>query len=160
MLADQQALRWWGMDMRPRWRRRTLVLVTYLVIFAAISSIPAVAPWFIAIPVAVLLLIRYSVLRGDGLVRTPPDLDEREQKERDSAERWTLNQLGILLAAYTGTFAVKAVHHETITAMGLARNFFWLAVLALTLPTARTLWTEPDPREIPGEIGAVEQAGA
>src|SRR5580698_9230854 len=38
MLTDDKRSRWLGMDMRPRWRRRLAVVVTYAGFLAAISS--------------------------------------------------------------------------------------------------------------------------
>ncbi len=37
LASSEKRLRWWGMDMRPRWRRRVAVVVTYLAFLVAIS---------------------------------------------------------------------------------------------------------------------------
>jgi hypothetical protein len=38
MLASSEGrLRWWGIDMRPRWRRRAAVVATYVAFVVAIS---------------------------------------------------------------------------------------------------------------------------
>ncbi len=40
--------------------------------------------------------------------------------------------------------------------MEIVANFWILSLLAQTLPQARVLWTEPDPREWSGEMEVVE----
>ncbi len=44
LAANEKRLRWWGMDMRPRWRRRVAVVVTYMAFLAAISF--SDQPWW------------------------------------------------------------------------------------------------------------------
>ena len=39
MLAtDEKRLRWWGIDMHARWRRRVAVVATYFVLFMMIET--------------------------------------------------------------------------------------------------------------------------
>lgn len=92
------------------------------------------------------LLRRYRV--GTFLVpaKAKPwvGLDEREIGERDNSSRWALQRIATLLAMYAGIFAVKPKPLEQMEMAGFLWSFF---LLAITLPQARILWTEPDPRE-------------
>ena len=36
LASNEERLRWWGMDMRPRWRRRVAGVVSHLAFLAAI----------------------------------------------------------------------------------------------------------------------------
>ncbi len=51
LVSDEKRLRWCGMDMRPRWRRRVAVALTYAAFVVAVW----VHPWRTAIVVQVLL---------------------------------------------------------------------------------------------------------
>ena len=86
-----------------------------------------------------------------------PWLDERELKERDSAERWTARQVMLLLAAYAGVFTSRAIQQRTVHPLEVATEFLMFAVTMQTLPRARVLWTEPDPQDVSGELILVEQ---
>ena len=62
--------------------------------------------------------------------------------------------LGFLLTSYAGAVAVQRQPLSRWKRCG----FLWgFALLAQTLPQARVLWTERDPREVSGEIGMVER---
>ena len=81
-------------------------------------------------------------------------LDEREIGERNDASRWALQRIGIFLASYAGILAMKSKPVAPLEVAG----FLWLfSVLARTLPQARVLWTEPDPRAVAGEMEMVER---
>ncbi len=76
MLATTETkLRWWGIDMRPRWRRRVSVVVTYAVL---ILLIVLIGGWgeihsLLAIAAAAIttgVLIAISVFRNNGLVKS------------------------------------------------------------------------------------------
>ena len=77
-------------------------------------------------------------------------LDEREIGERDSASRWALQRTGVLLACYLGATAVE---REPLQPTAAAAMLWGVLVLARTLPQARVLWTEHDPREMGEESG-------
>jgi hypothetical protein len=226
MLVDEQKLRWCGIDMRLRWRRRVAVLVTYFFIFAAgmaLSVWDGHPVWaMVCFGVGSPLLVRLSVMRENGIVKRfdgrtsvpvrgmgemvfvegldewtkyhygvenfeaaslvqqdellsrykmgkrlfpakpgssdAPWLDEREKKERESAERWSRNLVLSLLASYAGVYTSRAYRHQKTEPLEVACEFFMFALLFLTLPRARVLWTEPDPREAGGEMELV--AGA
>ena len=80
MLTDDKRSRWLGMDMRPRWRRRLAVVVTYAGFLAAISSSgerwwghPLLAMWVLNF-----LVLGIGVFRGLGpLKRFDDGLEER-----------------------------------------------------------------------------------
>ncbi len=77
------------------------------------------------------------------------NLDERELRERDGAARWAMRWVGIFVACMSGTFARS---HEPLEGMDVATLLWMVLVLLITLPQARVLWTEPDPREMSGEM--------
>ncbi len=60
-----------------------------------------------------------------------------------------------MLAAYTGIYTEEAHRHEKTEPLTVAFEFVSLYVLLLTLPRARVLWTEPDPREFGGDMSLV-----
>jgi hypothetical protein len=222
MLAtDEKRLRWWGIDMGPRWRRRVAVVATYFVLFVLVA-VATDNHWaahnYLALAAMVLLTVIWqslSIFRKDGVVKSfedPPltksgirgmvfvngldewaqykfgvasfedaneqqkaellrryrvgtyafpakpkpwtGLDEREVGERDDASRWALRRIAWLLAFYAGTFAVKPKPIAPVAVAGFLWSFFLLAV---TLPQARVLWTEPDAREVGGEMEMVER---
>ena len=76
MLATTETkLRWWGIDMRPRWRRRVSVVVTYAVLISLTVLIgglgemhPLLAIAAVAIATGALRAI--SVFRNNGLVKS------------------------------------------------------------------------------------------
>ena len=224
MLADEQKLRWLGMDMRPRGRRRVAVVLTYVVLFAATVAATEYVNypgWTLVVLFAVVeTLVWLSVLRSNGIVKrfeakppmrlkgmgevvlvegldgwakhfygaasfdaaTPeqqaeilsrfrmgarlfpvragesdtPWLDEREVKERDSAERWSGRQMISLLSIYAGIYTTHAMHQETVKPLDVAVAFLSFAVLAQTMPKARVLWTEEDLRAWGSELHLVE----
>jgi hypothetical protein len=87
-----------------------------------------------------------------------PWLDEREVKERDSAERWTARQVLWLLSLSAGIYTSRAINQRPAHPLEVATWFVLCCVALQTLPRARVLWTEPDPRNVSGEISLVEQA--
>ena len=223
MLAtDEKRLRWWGIDMRARWRRRVAVVATYFVLFvmmviATNNNWPSHPYWtLIGMVIATTSWVGVSVFRKNGVVKSFEDplemrgsmagkvlvngldewaryrygvasfeeaseeqqaellkryrvgtfavpakpkseqwtgLDEREIGERNDASRWALQRLAGLLAFYATALAVK----KPISPIE-ASGFLWsFALLAQTLPQARVLWTEPDPRAMTGEMEMVER---
>ena len=54
--ADATKLRWMGINMRPRWRRRVAVVTTY----SAFLAVVWVQPWWAGRLFAVLLLVSYA----------------------------------------------------------------------------------------------------
>lgn len=203
---DAKRMRWLGMDMRPRWRRRVAVVVTYMALVAVMSQTyrgwwghPMIATVTLS---AVVLLA--GVFRGIGPLKgfgNPPDrvfvngldewaryryaapsfdeateaqktellktyrvgtfvvpgkpyLDEREMRERDGAVRWSVQWVGLFLAAQAGGYASS---HHVIGGMEVAADLWTILLLLHTLPQARVLWTERDPREITGEMELVER---
>ena len=220
MLAtDEKRLRWWGIDMHARWRRRVAVVVTYLVLFETIEIAmenrwPTHPRWtLMGMVVLTSSLVLVSVFRKNGVVKSfedprrmpgsmagkilvngldgwahyrfgvasfeeaseaqqaellkryrvgtfavpaKPDgeggtgLDEREIRERDDASRWALQRIAGLLAIYAGILAVKPIAPLVVA------GFLWsFSLLARTLPQARVLWTERDPRAMTGEMEMV-----
>ncbi|HEY9138747.1 MAG TPA: hypothetical protein VIM67_10770 [Terriglobus sp.] len=85
-----------------------------------------------------------------------PWLDEREVKERDAAERWSRQKMTNVLGIYMGLYLTHAIYQETVRPLTVAVQLFMLSVLAQTLPQARVLWTEDDPREGLGEMHLVD----
>jgi hypothetical protein len=81
--------------------------------------------------------------------------DEREKTERVEAHQWARRWLMMMIAV---TAAQYLGRHSNPTHVEVAGDLFWLYILAWTLPAARILWTEPDPRDIPGEIELVPDA--
>jgi hypothetical protein len=79
-------------------------------------------------------------------------LDERELRERDKAVRWSMRWVGTFLACAAGRYS--ATKHP-LSGMEVAADFCLILVLLWTLPQARMLWTEDDPREIGGEMELV-----
>jgi hypothetical protein len=223
MLVEGQKLRWWRIDMRPRWRRRAAVLLTYFLIFVAGATLsvwnnhPIWAMFCFA--VGTMIVVRLSVMRENGIVKgfdgkapipvrgygkmifvegldewaqyhygvsnfeaaspaqqdellsrfkmgkrlfpAKPDtadapwLDEREKKERDSAERWSMKVVMGILASYAGIYTSRSLRRKVVEPLEVAFEFFMFAVLLWTLPRARVLWTEPDPREFGDEMALV-----
>jgi hypothetical protein len=81
-------------------------------------------------------------------------LDEREKKERVEAERWARRWLTTMIAVSIGRYAGR---HTSPQPLEVAGDLLWLFIVAVTLPTARVLWIESDPRETHGEIELVEK---
>jgi hypothetical protein len=205
MLRSDPRLRWLGIDMRARWRRRAAVVVTYLAFFVAIASTSNGGWWghpFIAMLVLVAVVMLGGVFSSFGPVKPfedPPEkvfvngldewaryrygvenfemaspeqqayllstyrvgtfvlpgkpyLDERELKERERAERWSRGVITTVLAVITGNY----VRHATVSGLEVAADLVTLSVLLWTLPRARVLWTERDPRDTEGELTAVQ----
>lgn len=212
--AEEKRLRWLGIDMRPRWRRRFAVVVTYLAFLTAIGA--SDQRWWshpmIATVVLISLIQFVGVFRQRGPLKSFEDpldqrpgawvivngldewaryryaatsfdeataeqqeallksyrvgnfmvpakrggrdsLDEREMRERDGAVRWSMRWVGLFVASAAGRYSAT---HRPLTGMGVAADFCVVLVLLWTLPQARMLWTERDPREITGEMGLVE----
>jgi hypothetical protein len=103
------------------------------------------------------LLRTYHV--GNYLVPAKPLenclLDERERAERDSTSRWVLGQLAWILALMTGSTAMQRRPFTPFEVAALLWIFF---ILAITLPQARILWIEPDPRDAAGPHLAAKSA--
>ena len=222
MLKPEKNLRWLGIDMRPRWRRRAAVLITYMAVIAVVAEVSdggwghplvsltilTLAVQFIGVfsrfgPVKpfedattgqaqskyiyfsgldALARYRYDVANYDaatpeqqsdllqsyhvglhGYPRKPSQegqvglderywLDEREKHERAAAERWARRWLIIYIAMETGHYLN---HHAKPQPLEVAGELLWIGILAMTLPAARILWTEADPRNTPGEIELV-----
>jgi hypothetical protein len=164
--TEEKSLRWLGIDMRARWRRRVAVLVTYLAFLTAIGV--SQGDWshpLIVMVALVAAVMMFGVLGWRGPVKsfeepdahTVPlkaysDLDEREMRERDGSARWTLRWVSTFLACLAGGYAVV---RRPVSGMDVAATLTLLWVLVVTLPKARVLWTERDPREIVGEIELV-----
>jgi hypothetical protein len=226
MLKPEKNLRWLGIDMHARWRRRVAVIATYLAFIAVASIVEEGGCWghpFLTVLVlgaAVQLLgvfspfgplkpfedvspaqvqskyvyfsgldalarYRYDVANYDAATpeqqsdllqsyhvglhaypRKPSQegqvgldekywLDEREKTERVEAHQWARRWLMMMIAV---TAAQYLGRHSNPTHVEVAGDLFWLYILAWTLPAARILWTEPDPRDIPGEIELVPDA--
>jgi hypothetical protein len=224
MLAtDEKRLRWWGIDMHARRRRRVAVVATYFVLFvmmvtATSNRWPSHVYWtLMGMVVSTTGWVAISVFRKNGAVKSFEDplrmrgsmagkifvngldewaryrygvasfeeaseaqqaellkryrvgtfvvpakpkgeqwtgLDEREIGERDDASRWALQRLAGLLAFYAATLAVKPKPIAPLVVAGFLWSF---SLLARTLPQARVLWTERDPRAGVGEMEMVER---
>ncbi len=79
-------------------------------------------------------------------------LDERETRERDGAVRWAMRWVATFVAVAAGRYAVA---RHPVSGMDVAADFTMIWVLVVTLPQARVLWTEADPREMNGEMELV-----
>jgi hypothetical protein len=163
MLANDGELRWWGMDMRPRWRRRVAVGAGYAVLFFVCELIGGYGHSYLywrslGVLAFSLLWTQGSVLGKSGVLTTW--MDERERRERDSAERWTLDQLATYLASFSGLAVAEAARHHPLGPMEIAVGVWLFCMLARTLPRARVLWTEADPRLMSGELALVASAGS
>jgi hypothetical protein len=208
MLMDvgEKKLRWWGIDMRPRLRRRVAVLGTYCTLGALVGEMPHLArsmPW-VTYPFRAHLLywaaigfsamwVYVSIFRPNGVVKSFDEatekpilvglnfdarnqygvasfaeaneeqqesllrkrrlakLDERERGERDAAARWAAGWITFLLWYAALQYLGDADLHRTVDRNAVGAVLLGFAVLAMTLPQARVLWTEPDPREM-GEM--------
>ncbi len=210
--AEEKKTRWLGMDMRPRWRRRVAVIVTYLGLVVAMSF--SDERWWghpmIATMILVLLVQFVGVFRMSGPLKSfeeplsgrpqgwmivngldewaryrygaasfdeategqqadllkryrvgnfkvprrsaPESLDERERQERDGAVRWSTRWVAIFLACAAGRYSEAK---RPLVGMEVAADFLMVLVLVWTLPQARVLWTERDPREITEEMAMV-----
>jgi hypothetical protein len=80
MLAtDTKRLRWLGIDMRPRWRRRTAVVVPYAVLFVTIIVVttdpwPAHPYWtLLGMVVSTAIWVAVSIFRNNGVVKSFED---------------------------------------------------------------------------------------
>jgi len=223
MLKPEKNLRWLGIDMRPRWRRRIAVVVTYSAFIAAVSTAqdgcwghPFLVMFLISAVVQFLGVFsptigivkpfddlppnrqqskyvfvhgldelaryRYDVANYDAATpeqqsdllqtyhvglrlypRKPSQdgqyglneklwLDEREKAERVEAQQWARRYFIVMIGAMTGQYISRRSNPTSAEVVG---DLFWLSILAWTLPAARILWTEPDPRETTGEFGLV-----
>lgn len=224
MLKSGKHLRWLGIDMQARWRRRVAVLVTYFAFVVVVDKVYNGGYW--GHPALTMLVLTGAVLglgvfRGLGPVKSfdvpPPKgdfnskyivvhglddlaryrygvanydaankeqqsdllqtyhvgmrlfprkpsldeqtglgeqdwVDEREKKERVDAERWARRWLMTMIAITMGRYLAR---HTSTPPCEVAGDLLWLLILATTLPAARILWTEPDPRDAFGEIALV-----
>jgi hypothetical protein len=83
--------------------------------------------------------------KSEGQAAAEPwKLDEREIAERDRISRWALNRIGFFLSIAAGTTMSGRVPWLSSDVSTCLWSF---ALLALTLPQARVLWIEPDPRD-------------
>lgn len=214
MLESQaRKLRWMGIDLHARWRRRVAVVMTYAVFVALIELAvtltddgPASGHPFLALLAMGCFTMAWrflSVLRDNGVVKSfegPPArtmgkhmivgsldewaryrygaagfdqateeqqhellrtyrvgdylvpaksledyrLDERERAERDRISHWALIRLAGLLAIMAGA---SAVQRRPFAPFDVAALFLTAVILAVTLPQARVLWTEPNPHD-------------
>jgi hypothetical protein len=147
LATDKKKLRFLGMDMQSRVRRRWAVAGMYVAYYAAMGwckeghgwLAPEKGMWAVSIAMVV-----FGLFRENGLVKSfgehPfADLDEREVLERNKASSWALNIVVAMLAASAvGSFPVSRVQ--------MVKSFLTLAVLGFTLPKAFLLWREPDPQ--------------
>lgn len=200
LAAGDKRLRWAGVDLRSRWRRRAAVVLTY-VGFAVLIALATDDRWAghprlagLAMVVATTVWQTVSVFRGRGpvksfeeptekvivggldewaryrygvacfedaseeqkayLLRTyrvgnylvpgKPWLDERERAERDSVSRWALGQVAFYLAIYAG---IVIGSRSTLTPIEVGGYLWSFNLMARTLPQARVLWREDDPRK-------------
>jgi hypothetical protein len=88
---------------------------------------------------------RVAVKRApEGLVAPEPwKLDEREIAERNRISHWALNRIGFFLVMMAGP---AMVGREPWSPSDVSSLLWSFALLTWTLPQARVLWTEPDPR--------------
>jgi hypothetical protein len=200
MMVDESKLRWCGIDMQPRCRRRLAVIGSYFGFAALVGGMPH---WVGLIPelarsAAVILLIglglfvsvfllngvvksfeeateepalyqlnsaarkRYGVASFDAANEEQKEwllqryrvgrLDERERGERDSAARWAWRWIAFLLVIVASQYLLPSNFHKTVGQPQVAAILFGFWVMAITLPQARVLWTEADPREMDGEM--------
>jgi hypothetical protein len=216
--VEGKRLRWWGLDMRPRWIRRVAVVGTYFVLFVLMVAV-TMDHWpghpyltLAAMVGSTMICKEVSIFRRNGVVKSFEDLpmragakgmvlvngldewaryrfgvasfeeaseeqraellkryrvgtfavpikptpwtelDEREIGERDDASRWALQRIVYFLALYAGLVAVQSKPLTQIEAAGFLWSF---SLLAQTLPQARVLWMEGDPRELSGGIELV-----
>jgi hypothetical protein len=204
--TDAAKLRWMGLDMRARWRRRVAVLVTYVVFWAAFIACTGGQWWghpMVGLVILTLLVMGFGVFGSFGptkqfedppvrvmvngldewaryrfaassfeeatemqkaeLLQTyrfgsfylpgKPYLDEREARERDGAVRWSVRWIATGMACLAGQYSVAP---HPVAGMVVAADFVLMLVLLMTLPQARVLWMERDPRELNGEAQLVE----
>ena len=89
--------------------------------------------------------VRYLPKSGDARL---PMLDEREERERANVERWALRTLAqalVIVVAWCGWSVLR--DGAEVSGPYMLTVLMWMATLAYTLPKARVLWIEPDPRE-------------
>lgn len=214
MLATEaKKLRWMGIDLHMRWRRRAAVLITYLCFVLILGEMTGDSRWLghpylrlVAMCALTFVLQAMSVFRNGSLVKSFEDyrkgavgkymivgsldewaryrygvagfeeasaeqqkellrtyrvgnylvpakaldnplLDERERAERDTTSRWVLGRVSFLLVLLTGSTAMQRTLYTPFEVAALLWTFF---ILTITLPQARVLWTEPDPRDTSG----------
>jgi hypothetical protein len=219
VLGTDGQMRWLGMDMRSRRRRRWAVFGCYVLLFVVLDRIGAHGRWTAHPYIVFLSMVALSVvwepssifgkygpvkdrnrpflqLGKMGYVRVgglderaryrfgvesfemaseeqksellnthkagtywmpkdrdkTPWLDEREQRERDSAERWALNQIIKILGGLVGIWFSEMGGHGKLDGYSAVTILLFVVLLAQTLPKARILWTEADPQEMDGEM--------
>ena len=163
MLVEEQKLRWWGMDMRPRRRRRIATVVCFIVlvvICGAASTHKEINAYWRGLWMACLcvLWLRLSVFRLENF-EAEFRLDERERLERDNAERWSLKEIAKLLLIFATVTLGQAADHRHSDPMATPIELWFFFLLTYTLPIARVLWTEPDVLELSGEMKLAEHIG-
>ncbi len=147
---DPKRLKFLGIDLHSRTRRRWVVVLAYLAYVSAMAAIGTAAEGREAFPSEHLLLFLVSfgfLLFGPlGGIRGPVKdvLDERELAERNRASHRALRFLGLMLTCAAVTAALNWTTHRNSGDM--TAIFLQFAVTALTLPQAIILWNEPDPR--------------
>jgi len=215
-------MRWWGLDVRSRRRRRWALSGFYAVLFVVFAGVGTTSRWtahpyivLLSLVVAAAVLGRLSILgkRGPmrdrerpalrlgkieyvsvsglderaryrfglesfdaaseaqknellnthwGGTRYMPNerdktlwLDEREQRDWDSAERWALQQVIKILGILTGIWLSEMARYGKLDGYSVVTLLLYVGLAAMTLPKARVLWTEVDPRELGGELAVV-----
>ena len=164
MLAtDPRRLRFLGLDLRPRARRRwAVVLVSVAYMAITVSATRQVFPdgrvviWLASVAVAF-----FGIFGHTGPVKSFDELqnaldsevpDERELSQRNRASYLSLRVIAVMFVCNAVGFSEGRLAHQPDDLVAMALNY---AVIAMTLPKAIILWTEPDPRELGGEIELV-----
>lgn len=171
MLNTDDKLRFLGIDLRSRARRRCVVVLTYLAYLLAETwitkeSIPNLqsdeSRWYLASAISVAVIL-FGVFREGGPVKplldvrwraewrgkhkslyTPPiELDERELVVRDRAVRRTLEAM--IVFCFICALPGNNLHTHT-NPIETAQVFMMLMVFGATWPKAIILWRERDPR--------------
>ena len=180
MLVEDGQMRWWGFDMRARWRRRVAVIASYAVMQIGVTTACSWDhPWpdhpflvIVAMLGASILWWWASIFRDDSVVKSfearpylrhgiemGNGLDERELLEQGSAEQWSLRSLMLLLGSFLGVFITHATKHELCDPKEIIGVLWTLMNLVLTLAQARVLWMEPDPRVLHDELQVLGEHG-
>jgi uncharacterized membrane protein YecN with MAPEG domain len=146
------------MDMRARWRRRTAVVLTYLGYLVGVVACYQIPAMGVLTPISGLCALSAAVVFL-GIFREGSDkplfkLDERELVERYHSYYWALRILGV----FSISSLVNAISHRRAwSANEVTGLLLEYLVGILTLPAAVTLWYAADPRELSGEMEAVER---
>jgi hypothetical protein len=164
MLAtDPRRLRFLGIDLRPRARRRWAVGLVYAAYMAV--TVTATHHAFpddrIVVWLASVAVVFFGIFGHTGPVKSfdePQNAlnsevpDERELSQRNRASYLSLRFIAVMFVCNAVGFSEGRLAHQPGDLVAMA---LYYAVVAMTLPKAIILWTEPDPREIGGEIELV-----